>query len=243
MIFYHLRPCWLIIMMLFCKFGFLLRVRTTFWMRLMYRCLLKTHPNQSKVLAEAVSTSSSTIEGDHTKQHSVSTLYSHTSSHNGCHSMCVDDSSVWGFDWSSIHTPRISWTLGLPFATGTIQFERFANQKGESELTEELKTKAETVAHSPPTVRVKVVLPPWLSYKALDMITWKSQIGWKQCLRVNNVFPSLKLIGRQPTPLDWARNTMYFGSLDQLRTQFGNREITPWDETSDGTTLLTVSAV
>lgn len=210
-------------------------------MRVVYRCLLQNHPNQSQVLAEAVSTSTS--EGEYTKHRTVSTLSSHPSSHNGCSALCVKNSNVWSLDWSSTHTPRTPWTFGLSFAKGTIQFERLVTQHSHSDLSE-CETTDDTFVHSPPAIRVKIVPPRWLSYKALDMITWKAQIGWKQHLRVKNIFPVLDFRDRcmWPTPFDRAANEICFGSLDQLRSQFENREITPWDESSNGTTLLTVGA-
>lgn len=210
-------------------------------MRIVYRCHLKTHPTPSQVLSEVVSTS--TLERDHEKHRSVSTFSSHTSSLNGRPAMCAEDSNVWRLDWSSTQTSRTSWIFGLPFATGTIQFETLDNQNNESELTEEFETIVEKVAHSPPTVRVKVVLPPWLSYKTLNIITWKSQIGWKQYLRVNNIFPASGPRDRRVTPFTRAMRAIVFGSLNQLRSQFENREVTPWDEDSEGYTLLLVGSV
>lgn len=210
-------------------------------MRIVNRFLLQNHPNQSQVLAEAVSTS--TFEGEHTKHRSASTLSSPPSSLNRFPAMCAEDSNVWRLNWPSIQTPRTSWTFGLPFATGAIQFERLVIQQSNSDLSE-CKTTEEIVVHSPPAVRVKVVLPRWLSYKVLDMVTWKAQIGWKQHLRVKNIYPVLEFRDRcmWPTPFNRATDEICFGSLDQLRSQFENREITPWDEDSNGTTLLTVGA-
>ncbi|KAI7775444.1 hypothetical protein LA080_006821 [Diaporthe eres] len=150
-------------------------------------CFLRTRPNQPQMPQQAVSLS--TIEG-HTKHHSVVTRTSHTKTHRGCSSICVEDSSVWSLAWSSTHKHTTSWTFGLPFATGTIHFESLAIQDTHSELSKERITTSDTVACSSPTVRVKVVLPQWLSYKALDMIAWKAQIGWKQYLRVRNIFPA-----------------------------------------------------
>lgn len=207
-------------------------------MRFVYRYLLKTRPNQPQMPEQAVSIS--TFE-DHTENHSVVKSTSHTSSHKACSSICVEDLSVWRLAWSNTHTPKTSWTFGLPSATGTIQFEKIANQGTRSELSKEYAITEDTAASSPPTVRVKVVLPQWLSYKALDMIAWKAQIGWKQSLRVKNIFPARNSRRHQVTPFDSAWHTISSGrSLDQLRSQFQNRELTPWDENSDGKTLLMV---
>ncbi|KAG6364222.1 hypothetical protein INS49_005820 [Diaporthe citri] len=199
-------------------------------------CLLKTHPNQLQMPGQAVGLS--TFE-DHTEHHSAVTRTSHTSSHKDCSSICVEDSSVWRLAWSNTHTPKTSWTFGLPFATGAIQFERLAIQDTHSELRKECVTTEDTAAWSSPTVRVKVVLPQWLSYKTLDIIAWKAQIGWKQYLRVRNIFPSDKSMNGPGTAFNRAATTIASGSLNQLRSQFEGRELTPWDEDSRGTTLLT----
>lgn len=180
---------------------------------------------------------------DHTDQHSVVTRTSHTNGHKRCSSICVDDSTVWHLAWSNTHTPKTTWTFGLPSATGTIQFERLAIQETHSELREGCATAEDTAACSSPTVRVKVALPHWLSYKALDVIAWKAQIGWKQYLRVRNIFPQINVVKSRGTAFDWAITTIHSGDLNQLRSQFENREITPWDEDSRGTTLLTVGAI
>lgn len=186
---------------------------------------------------------------DHTEHHSVIACASNTRSHKSCPSICVEDSSVWSLAWSSTHKHTTSWTLGLPFATGTIHFESLAIQDTHSELSKEcMVTTSDTVACSSPTVRVKVVLPQWLSYKALDMIAWKAQIGWKQYLRVRNIFPAGRSMHnpagnsphKQGTPFDRAMIAIASESLDQLRSQFEKREITPWDENSRGETLLMV---
>lgn len=187
---------------------------------------------------------------DHTEHHSVVTPTSHTSSHKGCSSICIEDSSVWRHAWSDTHTPKTSWTFGLPSATGTIQFEKLAIQDTPSELRREYVTAEDTAACSSPTVRVKVVLPQWLSYKAVDMIAWKAQIGWKQHLRVRNIFPignfkhkwirHYQIEHNQLTAFERAAKTIASGTLSQLRSHFENRELTPWDEDSCGETLLTV---
>lgn len=190
------------------------------------------------MLEQAVSTS--TLEGDHTKHRSVATISPHTDSHNRCSSMCVEDASVWRLAWPSTQKPKTSWTLGLPCATGAIQFERLAIHDGNSKLSASCTTTEDTVACPPPVVRVKVVLPRWLSYKALDVIAWKAQIGWKQYLRVKNIFPAPNFEDGWSTPFNVARRVIYSGSLNELRSQFENRELTPWDEDSSGKTLLTV---
>lgn len=206
-------------------------------MRIAHRCLLQTNPNRSQMLEQAVRTS--TFE-EHTEHHSVVTRTSHTRSHKSCSSICAEDSSVWHLARSNTNTPKTSWTFGLPFATGTIQFERLVIQDTHSELRKGCVTTEDTAACSSPTVRVKVVLPQWLSYKSLDMIAWKAQIGWKQYLRVRNIFPSDQWMHSWGTAFDRAAITIGYGSLNQLRSQFENRELTPWDENSHGTTLLTV---
>lgn len=147
---------------------------------------------------------------------------------------------MWRLAWSNTCTPKTSWTLGLPFATGAIQFERLASEDTSSALRKECVTLEDTAACSSPIVRVKVVLPRWLSYKTVDMIAWKAQIGWKQNLRVRNIFPSTKWMSGQGTPFDRAATAIASRSLKQLRSQFENRELTPWDEDSRGKTLLTV---
>lgn len=157
--------------------------------------------------------------------------------------MCVDDSSVWSLDWSSTHEPRTSWKFGLPFSTGTIQFEKIVAHVILSEFSQDSAHMEGTVARSLPLIRVKTILPQWLSYKAFDIVAWKAQVGWKQCLRVRNVFPASEDVHGEMTPFCRARRGMFSGSLKQLRLQLENRELTLFDEDSNGRNLLSVSAI
>lgn len=158
-----------------------------------------------------------------------------------------EDSKVWSLALSTSKTSKTCWTFGIPFATGIIEFERLFNFDDPSELRKKSSTKEHTAAIPLPTMRVKVALPRWLSYKTLDIINYKAQIGWKQYLRVRNIFPdSYEVEGGlyQITPFHRACDTIVqSGSLNELRTQFENRDLTPWDENSRGVTLLTVGKV
>lgn len=209
-------------------------------MRLVHRYLLKDHPNQSQGPAEAVS--ASTLERDYTKHSSASSLSSHTNSHNGYSSMYVEDSSVWRLACSSTNATQTSWKFGLARATGIIQVERLIVRDTDSQLNAEGAIAEDGVTYSLPTIRIKVVPPRWLSYKAFDIMAWKARIGWRQHLRVRNVFPASRELHGETTPFGRASNIISSGSLSQLRSQLENQELTPWDEDSDGKTLLSVSS-
>lgn len=207
-------------------------------MRLIYRCLLETHSKQSQMIQQAVSTSA--FGGGHTAQHSVVTCTTQTSIHNGCSSMCAEDSSLWPFGQSSPHTTQTPWTFGLPFATGTIQFESLNIQESHSKLSQGKVRIQDAVVCSLPAIRVKIAPPRWLSCKVLEVIACRAQMGWKQHLRVRNVSNVWDGCPRNK-PFETAIHNISRGDLNQLRSQFENGELTPWDETSRGMTLLMVS--
>lgn len=183
----------------------------------------------------------STFE-EYAEHHSVVTRTSHTISHKSCSSICVEDSSVWRLACSNTHTPKTSWTFGLSFATGIIQFERLAIQDTNSELREECVATEDTAACSSHTVRVRIALPRWLSCKVLEVVACRARMGWKQYLRVRNIFDPRDGSSRNK-PLYTARAHINRGSLNGLRSQFEKRELTPWDETIRGCTLLNVGII
>lgn len=149
---------------------------------------------------------------------------------------------MWRLACSSTNTTQTSWKFGLARATGIIQLERLIVQDTDSQPTEEGAITEDGVTYSLPTIRIKVVPPQWLSYKAFDIMAWKAQIGWRQHLRVRNVFPASRELHGKTTPFGLASNIISLGSLGQLRSQLENQELTPWDEDSDGKTLLSVSS-
>lgn len=59
-------------------------------------------------------------------------------------------------------------------------------------------------------------------------------------LRVRNIFPGVPGLFR--TPFIDASAYLADGHLDQLRSLFESRKLTPWDEEGDGNTLFAVSA-
>lgn len=85
--------------------------------------------------------------------------------------------------------PRKSWTLGLPLAMGTIQFERIISQESHCASRLNPRDTEEAFTCSSPTIRARISLPQWLSYKTFEILAFRAQIGWKQYLRVRNVFP------------------------------------------------------
>lgn len=127
---------------------------------------------------------------------------------------------------------------------GNIQFERLINSETCSERSEGCAMTADTLANCSPAVRVQIALPQWLSCKVLEVIACKAQIGWKQYLRVRNVFPTkyeMTPTKYERTPFAIACFNIGSGSLNKLRIQLENRELTPWDENTKGYTLILVS--
>lgn len=206
-------------------------------MRLIYSCLMETHSKQSQMLRQAVSTS--TFGGKQTAQHSVVTCTAQTSIHNSCSSLCVEDLSLWRLVQSRPHTTQTPWTFGLPFATGTIQFESLIIQGVHSKLSQGEALIQDAVICSLPAVRVKVAPPRWLSCKVLEVIACRAQMGWQNHLRMRNIF-NLGDDYPRSRPFMFAILHISRGDLNQLRSQFEDGELTPWDETSQGMTLLMV---
>lgn len=144
-------------------------------MRLIYSCLLETHSKQPQILQQAVSTS--TFGGGQTAQHSFVTCTTQTSTENGCSSLCVEDSSLWRLAQSRTHTTQTPWTFGLPFATGTVEFQSLIIQKTHSKLSKNETLIRDAVLCSLPAVRVKIAPPRWLSCKVLEVIACRAQMG------------------------------------------------------------------
>ncbi|KAL1848317.1 hypothetical protein Daus18300_013643 [Diaporthe australafricana] len=159
-----------------------------------------------------------------------------TSNDIGCSWTYVKDANVWGRVWSSDEEPRTSWTLGLPLTTGTIQFERViyqgANYKARSKRT----ITTEAAAYSLSTIRASIALPKWLSHKVLEIIALSAQIGWKQYLRVRNIFPEFE--STIYTIFALALGMTQQGHLDGLKSLFASRKLTPWDEDIGGMTFM-----
>lgn len=155
--------------------------------------------------------------------------------------MCVEESSMWSLAWSSINASKTSWTFGLPFATGIIEFETLINKRICSKASKDYDIAEDTGAARFPTRRVKIALPHWLSCKVLEVMACQAQVGWKQYLRVRNIFPDPY---RNPLskPFMTAMMNIRSGNFNQLRSQFQTRVLTPWDEDTGGNTLLTVGA-
>lgn len=155
--------------------------------------------------------------------------------------MCAEDSRMWLLAWPSTYKSTASWAFGLPSITDTIQPERVIIQSHHCELSKARRTTGDAVECSLPAVRVRITLPQWISYKALETIACRAQIGWKQYLRVRNIFPKQDFHSSE-TPFSVACTNIFLGYRDELKSQIENRELTPWDEDSSGTTLLTVGA-
>lgn len=165
------------------------------------------------------------------------------SNNNTFPAMNVEDLMVWRLASSTTKKSKACWTFGISFVTGIIEFEKLVDREDSSELTTKSFAKDGTAAIPSPTMRVKVALPRWLSHKTLDVIAYKAQIGWMQYLRVRSICPAPVVAGKlyEITPYIRACHGIALsGSLNQLRAQFDNRDLTPWDEDSMGTTLLTV---
>lgn len=159
--------------------------------------------------------------------------------HNGP-SICLEDSEIGRIFGSINSTPRVARTFGLQCLTGTIQF-------GTEELRDrDYRSSGPDCACTCPdgnlalNMWVRLALPRWLSYRVLEIIAQKARIGWKQYIRVRNVFPSLGAECR--TPFFEACKNIAYGQLQSLKAMVDKREVTPWDEDGRGETMWAVSS-
>lgn len=209
------------------------------------RCPLKTHPSPPRMPEKAIGTFSSDENG--VQPVAVTKFRQVDSKSNDFPALNFEDSMVWRLALSTSKNSKTCWTFGVPLVTGIIEFEKFVDHEDSSELRTKRFTKKDPAAISLPTMRVKVAFPRWLSYKTLDIIAHKAHVGWKQYLRLRNVFPSRYEVSKrlyQKSPFQRACDAIKrSGSLNQLRAQFENRDLTPWDEDSIGDTLLMVCII
>lgn len=152
-----------------------------------------------------------------------------------------EDTKMWCLARSIDSTPRVARVFGLPSLTGAIQFERNKLRSGDHECSKKNCEDAKCPnASLSPTIWARFALPRWLSYRVLEVVAQQARIGWKQYIRVRNVFPRLGVKSR--TPFQKACESIAYGQLQSLREMVDKREVTPWDEDGRGETIWAVSS-
>lgn len=151
------------------------------------------------------------------------------------------DSKMWYLVRPIKTVPRWAWTFGFPFITGTIHFESHCSQdQYHFYPIHDSSTPEDDHESDNPTVWATFALPQWLSYRVLEVVAQRSRIGWRQYIRVRNIFP--RLDDTPGTPFHLACEHIALGELQDLKRKLDEREVTPWDEDGRGETMWIVSS-
>ncbi|KAK2604111.1 hypothetical protein N8I77_007068 [Diaporthe amygdali] len=204
------------------------------------KTLFTAYVGQARVIEKSFSTQP--VESICVESRAIDDMRILTRIQASCPKPCVDDSKVWDFERLSSETPVMSWTIGLSSITGIVQLERFLARDTHYDSTGKRDSTGRVAQTSRYTTRVQLALPHWLSYKVLELVASRAQLGWKQYLRVRSIFPEAEFSkARGQTAFSVACRYVRNGNLDRLTSLFESRELTPWDEDTGGETLLSFS--
>lgn len=138
-------------------------------------------------------------------------------------------------------TPRSAWTFAMPLLTGTIHFLSNSVQVRYHEYSKSSCMRTDCPnASGFTTAWARFSLPRWLSCRVLEVVAHRSRIGWKQYIRVRNIFP--RLDHDASIPYHGACEDIAYGQFQSLKAKVDRREVTPWDEDGRGETMWAVSS-
>ncbi|KAG8165490.1 hypothetical protein KVR01_004042 [Diaporthe batatas] len=192
--------------------------------------LLKTHFSQADGPVRA--TPSATLKPSCIDPQGAMTKGSNIRTHGGS-TIVLKDSNMWSLMQTVDRRPRWTWTVGVPFVTGTLHFESNDCPDRDHDCSGPdctvTQRRNENIFRD---IRVRFKFPRWMSNKMLEVISCRSRIGWKQYIRMRNVFP--RLDNTPDSPFYLACEDIFFDDIQLLRARIENREVTPWDEDERG---------